>query len=66
MTPISEPDSEADLCPGQLLISKTRVLAGTGTVPVQLGVVQPEGKRSMAAVDWVRGIRNVGQPLVLG
>jgi len=64
--PISEPDSEADLCPGQLLISKTRVLAGTGTVPVQLGVVQPEGKRSMAAVDWVRGIRNVGQPLVLG
>jgi methionyl-tRNA formyltransferase len=33
------------------------VLAGTGTTPVALGDVQPEGKRKMPAADWVRGLR---------
>jgi methionyl-tRNA formyltransferase len=35
----------------------SRVLVGTGTQPVQLGDVQPRGKRRMPAADWVRGLR---------
>jgi methionyl-tRNA formyltransferase len=33
------------------------VLAGTGTVPVRLGEVRPEGKRAMTAAEWARGAR---------
>jgi methionyl-tRNA formyltransferase len=33
------------------------VFAGTTTRPVQLGDVQPPGKRRMAAADWARGLR---------
>ncbi len=32
-------------------------LVGTGTHPVRLGDVQPEGKRPMPAADWLRGLR---------
>lgn len=32
-------------------------LVGTGTKPVRLGDVQPEGKRAMPATDWLRGLR---------
>lgn len=52
--------------PGEVRILGARVLVGTGTTPVQLGEVQPEGKRRMPAADWARGIRNAGPPLVLG
>ena len=30
---------------------------GTGTGPVRLGSVRPEGKAVMAAADWLRGLR---------
>jgi methionyl-tRNA formyltransferase len=33
------------------------VVAGTGTGPVQLGDVRPEGRPAMAADAWARGIR---------
>jgi methionyl-tRNA formyltransferase len=33
------------------------VLAGTATVAVELGSVQPEGKPPMTADAWARGIR---------
>ncbi|CCH17613.1 methionyl-tRNA formyltransferase [Micromonospora lupini] len=46
-----------DLKPGELLVEKTRVLAGTATVPVRLGEVRAAGKRAMAATDWARGVR---------
>jgi methionyl-tRNA formyltransferase len=42
---------------GEVAASKRRVLVGTGTVPVELGDVQPAGKPRMAAVDWMRGLR---------
>ncbi len=32
-------------------------LVGTGTVPVKLLIVQPEGKQPMTAIDWARGAR---------
>jgi len=61
-----EPGSGPDLGPGELSIASSRVLVGTGTVPVRLGEVQPEGKRRMPAADWARGLRTAGTQLVLG
>jgi methionyl-tRNA formyltransferase len=43
--------------PGELRVLGSRVLVGTATVPVQLGDVQPHGKRRMPAADWARGLR---------
>lgn len=54
------------LAPGQLQVRRDRVLAGTGTVPVALGEVQPDGKRRMSAAEWARGLRLPGEPPVLG
>ena len=48
------------LAPGELLVDRNAVYAGTGTVPVRLGDVQPQGKRRMPAADWARGLRSVG------
>ena len=53
------------LAPGELRIDRNAVYAGTGTVPVRLGDVQPPGKRRMAAADWARGLR-AGTPTPLG
>lgn len=47
------------LAPGELSISKSSVLVGTGTLVVELGEVQPDGKPRMAAADWARGLRDV-------
>jgi methionyl-tRNA formyltransferase len=49
-----------DLAPGELLIGRHDVLAGTGSRPVRLGQVQAEGKRRMTAPDWARGLRSDG------
>ena len=46
-----------DLKPGELLVEKSQVLAGTATVPVRLGEVRAAGKRAMPATDWARGVR---------
>jgi len=45
------------LGPGELRVSKSGVLVGTATHPVQLGDVQPGGKRRMPAAEWARGLR---------
>jgi methionyl-tRNA formyltransferase len=42
--------------PGQLRVERAAVYVGTGTVPVQLGDVQPQGRRRMPAADWARGL----------
>jgi methionyl-tRNA formyltransferase len=47
-----------DLGPGEVTVRGAGVFAGTGTTAVQLGEVQPEGKRRMAAADWARGLRS--------
>ncbi|MFC4051416.1 methionyl-tRNA formyltransferase [Actinomadura syzygii] len=54
------PDAET-LSPGALLPGKNEVLVGTATHPVALGEVQPQGKRSMAAADWIRGVNLIGK-----
>ncbi len=51
--------------PGELLVERSRVLVGTATMPVELGDVQPDGKRLMPAPDWARGLRLDGRSAVL-
>ena len=60
------PADETPLRPGELRLLRDGVLAGTGAAPVRLSDVQPDGKRRMPAVDWVRGLRLDGAPAVLG
>jgi methionyl-tRNA formyltransferase len=52
----------AGLAPGELRVDRNAVYAGTGTVPVRLGDVQPQGKRRMPAVDWARGLHVGAEP----
>ncbi|MFI6825171.1 methionyl-tRNA formyltransferase [Micromonospora sp. NPDC050187] len=46
-----------ELKPGELLVERRRVLAGTATTPVTLGEVRAAGKKPMPATDWARGVR---------
>jgi methionyl-tRNA formyltransferase len=48
------------LAAGELLAVRGHVLAGTATLPVELGEVQQDGKRRMPAIDWARGLRLPG------
>jgi methionyl-tRNA formyltransferase len=61
----SVPADVPDLAPGEVLVGRHDVFAGTGSRPVRLGEVQAEGKRVMAASDWARGLRADG-PVRLG
>lgn len=54
--PVDDVDAPT-LEPGELLVERKCVLAGTATVPVELGEVQAQGKKRMAATDWARGTR---------
>lgn len=49
--------TEPALTPGELAVTKKAVYAGTGSHPVELGWVQPQGKKPMKAADWARGVR---------
>ncbi|MBX7451304.1 methionyl-tRNA formyltransferase [Mycolicibacterium sp. 3033] len=55
--PVTVPEEACELEPGRMQVGKRHVLVGTGSVPVQLGSVQPPGKKAMAAADWARGAR---------
>jgi methionyl-tRNA formyltransferase len=46
-----------DLAPGELRAGRAGVAVGTASVEVELGTVQPPGKRPMPAADWARGAR---------
>jgi methionyl-tRNA formyltransferase len=46
-----------DLAPGELRAERAGVAVGTATAEVELGTVQPPGKRPMPAGDWARGAR---------
>ena len=48
--------SDQHLEPGVMQVEKKRVLVGTLTSAVELGTVQPAGKKAMAATDWARGM----------
>jgi methionyl-tRNA formyltransferase len=68
LLPVASPGGAADVAlgPGELLVTRDAVLVGTATTPVQLGDVQPGGKRLMPAPEWVRGLRLDGGRAVLG
>ncbi|MEU7891457.1 methionyl-tRNA formyltransferase [Nonomuraea sp. NPDC049152] len=55
--PVRLAGSAEPLAPGELVVSRNSVLVGTGTHPVELGEVQPQGKRLMSAGEWARGVR---------
>ncbi|MEV4665113.1 methionyl-tRNA formyltransferase [Micromonospora echinofusca] len=55
--PVTPVPDGPELKPGELLVEKSRVLAGTATTPVRLGEVRAAGKRAMPATDWARGVR---------
>ena len=58
VTVAQSPDESQDTQPpGMIRADRTGVIIGTGSDPVQLGWVQPPGKKPMAAVDWARGAR---------
>lgn len=57
VTPAPIGEEAAVMAPGRLAADRGRVLVGTATGPVTLGVVQPPGKRAMPAADWARGAR---------
>lgn len=46
-----------ELAPGVLAVGKNSVRVGTGSHEVELGEVQPQGKKAMRAADWARGAR---------
>lgn len=50
-------DGVGPLAPGELLVTKAAVYAGTATSPVRLGLVRAHGKKEMPAPDWARGVR---------
>jgi methionyl-tRNA formyltransferase len=66
LLPVKLAAADSPLAPGELRVQRDRVLAGTGSGPVELGEVQPDGKRRMRAADWARGLHSGGQPTVLG
>jgi len=55
--PVSIEESGDPVEPGVVVAERARVLIGTGSVPVQLGQLQPPGKKPMVAADWARGAR---------
>ncbi len=50
-------DAPNTLQPGEIQADRRSVRIGTGSQPVQLGEIQPPGKKFMNAVDWARGAR---------
>jgi methionyl-tRNA formyltransferase len=57
--------SDGRLPPGGLAVTKSAVRVGTATHALELGQVQAQGKKPMAAADWARGV-TFDQPAVLG
>jgi methionyl-tRNA formyltransferase len=48
---------DRNLAEGEVAVLDDRVLVGTGQESLELLIVQPPGKRPMAAAAWLRGLR---------
>ncbi|MER5863564.1 methionyl-tRNA formyltransferase [Kitasatospora sp. NPDC002040] len=56
--PVKLATDSAALPPGELaVVGKNSVRVGTGSHEIELGEVQPQGKKPMRAADWARGVR---------
>ncbi len=51
------PEHCETLAPGELLPGRKRLFVGTGTSPLQIVKLQPEGKRAMDALSFLNGYR---------
>ncbi len=51
------PERSTPLEPGELLPQNKRLYVGTGTSPLQIIKIQPEGKRAMDALSFLNGYR---------
>ncbi|GAA4379280.1 methionyl-tRNA formyltransferase [Paeniglutamicibacter cryotolerans] len=61
--PVTEVPDVTELAPGAVRIEsgkRPRAFVGTGTHAVELGRVQPAGKKPMPASDWARGLGSAG------
>jgi methionyl-tRNA formyltransferase len=56
LEPVGMRPDTRDLAPGQVRIDGRNVLVGTGSHAVQLGRIQPAGKKMMPSADWARGL----------
>lgn len=50
--------SVGSILPGEIVVDSKKVLVGTLTLPVELTTVTPQGRKTMAASDWIRGLAN--------
>lgn len=67
--PVTPRPDVTDLPAGHVRVGRKDVLVGTATHAVELGHVQPPGKKPMPAADWARGARGLfdaGHDIVLG
>ena len=55
--PVRLAAGRSELAPGEIAVNKNTVRVGTGSHEIELGEVQPQGKKRMAAGDWARGSR---------
>jgi methionyl-tRNA formyltransferase len=55
LQPVAITDEQLPI--GELKVERNRVLVGTVTTAVELGAVQPAGKKAMDAAAWARGLR---------
>lgn len=55
--PVRLAAGRAELAAGEIAVRKNTVRVGTGSHEVELGDVQPQGKKRMTAGDWARGHR---------
>jgi methionyl-tRNA formyltransferase len=53
--------TDEELKPSEIQATKSSVLVGTGSKALELVLVQPQGKKPMAAADWARGVRIVDE-----
>ncbi|MFC1404648.1 MULTISPECIES: methionyl-tRNA formyltransferase [Streptacidiphilus] len=55
--PVRLAAGRSELAPGEIAVNKNTVRVGTGSHEIELGEVQPQGKKRMQAGDWARGSR---------
>ncbi|MFJ4208147.1 methionyl-tRNA formyltransferase [Paenarthrobacter sp. NPDC089675] len=61
LEPVSLRSDVTDLAPGAVRTAGKAVLVGTGSHAVQLGRIQPAGKKMMSPADWARGLAEPGK-----
>lgn len=61
LEPVALRPDVTDLAPGAVRVDGKTVLVGTGSHAVQLGRIQPAGRKMMPPADWARGLAEPGK-----